>query len=273
MSSALGNRFQQSRVDPQVAGKRGEGLRFEHVSHSFRSRGGSLVSVLDDVEFDVASGEFVCVVGPSGCGKSTLLGLAAGFHRPTQGTIRWRGSAIAKPGPRCGLVFQTPELYPWLTVWDNVMFGPKATGARQQKAQAARDLLKEVGLVGFERHRPHELSGGMQHRVALARTLVTEPGLLLMDEPFAALDAQTRQTMQALLLRIWQHHQRTVLFVTHDIEEATLLADRVVVLSRRPARVREVIDIRLRRPRDPDLIFDAEFVELRRRLRDSVLDR
>jgi NitT/TauT family transport system ATP-binding protein len=221
------------------------------------------VTVLAGVDFEVAEREFVAVMGPSGCGKSTLLNMMAGFQTPTSGELLYRGEPIARPGAERGLVFQSPALYPWMTVLENVLFGPKATGRRVGAHDRARQLLEEVGLEGFEHHRPYELSGGMQHRVALVRTLVNEPDVLLMDEPFAALDAQTRSEMQALLLAVWERHRSSVVFVTHDIEEGLLLADRVVVLTRRPARVREIVTVQMPRPRTYELVLTPEFVELR----------
>jgi NitT/TauT family transport system ATP-binding protein len=198
--------------------------------------------------------------------------MAAGFLRPDAGQTIWRGRRITGPDPARGFVFQKPQLYPWLDVLGNVMFGPRAMGRSRDSRPFAQQLLVEMGLEGFERHRPYELSGGMQHRVALARTLVNDPDLLLMDEPFAALDAQTREEMQALLLEIWERHQRTVLFVTHDIEEGLLLADRVVILSHRPSTVREIIDVPFGRPRSYGVIHEQRFVDLRRRTR-SLLAR
>ena len=175
--------------------------------------------VIESVTFTVGNGEFVAIMGPSGCGKSTLLNIIAGFEAPTRGDIEQGGRRITAPSRDRGMVFQKPALYPWLSVIGNVEFGLRATGRGDNSEERARQMLAEVGLAGFEDHRPYELSGGMQHRVALARTLVNEPGVLLMDEPFAALDAQSRSEMQALLLDIWQRHRPTVLFVTHDIEE------------------------------------------------------
>ncbi len=237
------------------------------VTHGFTHPRRGTTQVLGGVTFDVEEGEFVCLMGPSGCGKSTLLGMAAGFLAPDAGELAWRGAPIARPSPARGFVFQRPQLYPWLDVLGNVLFGPRAMGRGRAAEPAAKQLLEEVGLRGFERHRPYELSGGMQHRVALARTLANDPDLLLMDEPFAALDAQTREEMQALLLGVWQRHKRTVMFVTHDVEEALLLADRVVVLSGRPAHVLETIPVDFPRPRSYELVLEPEFVELRGRVR------
>ncbi|HEX6446014.1 MAG TPA: ABC transporter ATP-binding protein [Streptosporangiales bacterium] len=253
------------------ASERGErGLVLDRLSHGFVHRKAGRREILTDVRLEARPGEFLCVMGPSGCGKSTLLNIAAGFVAPDAGTATWQGRPIRAPGRDRGMVFQKPELYPWLDVWGNVMFGPKATGRGREAGARARELLAEVGLAGFEHYRPYELSGGMQHRVALARTLVNDPELLLMDEPFAALDAQTRQEMQALLLDVWQRHRRTVVFVTHDAEEALLLADRVAILSGRPSTVTDLIDVGFARPRGPELVFADAFVEMRRRIRDLM---
>jgi NitT/TauT family transport system ATP-binding protein len=165
------------------------------------------------------------------------------------------------------MVFQKPQLYPWLNVLDNVLFGPKALGREKEAQPIARELISEVGLEGFERHRPYELSGGMQHRVALARTLVNQPPLLLMDEPFAALDAQTREEMQALLLDVWQRHRCTVVFVTHDLEESLLLSDRVLIMGHRPGSIQDEVPVEFARPREDSLVLDPEFVDMRGRIR------
>ncbi len=245
------------------------GLELEDVSHWFTAKRGN-THVLDGCSFDVREGEFVAVMGPSGCGKSTLIGFTAGFTKPSEGAVRWKGNPVGKPSVDKGVVFQKPSLYPWLDVWGNVMFGPRATGDAGNSEPWARQLLEEVGLDGFERHRPYELSGGMQHRVALVRTMVNDPDLLLMDEPFAALDAQTREDMQELLVRVWERHRRTVMFVTHDIEEGLLLADRIVVLSARPAKVSAVVNVDFPRPRTYEIVMEPRFAELRRHVRELL---
>ncbi len=244
-----------------------DGLRFASLSHWFKGRR-ETTPVLDELTFDVRNGEFVAVMGPSGCGKSTLLGFAAGFTRPSTGVVSWNGEPVTRPSVDKGVVFQKPALYPWLSVWGNIMFGPRVRGKAAEAEGWARELVAEVGLEGFERHRPDQLSGGMQHRVSLARTLVNDPDLLLMDEPFAALDAQTREDMQELLVGVWERHRRTVLFVTHDIEEGLLVADRIVVLSHRPASVTAIIDVDFPRPRSYDVVvLDPRFAEMRHRIR------
>jgi ABC-type nitrate/sulfonate/bicarbonate transport system ATPase subunit len=196
--------------------------------------------------------------------------MVAGFSRPLVGAVLHDGEPITRPDWRRGVVFQSPALYPWLSVQSNVLFGPRVRSRMSGAEGQARALLAEVGLEGFEQHFPYELSGGMRHRVALARTLMNEPELLLMDEPFAALDSQTRETMQGLLLDIWQRHRSTVLFVTHDIEEGLLLADRVVVLSQRPASIMAIIDVNIPRPRQYSTVLEPEFIELRARVRNLL---
>ena len=190
---------------------------------------------LEDINLNVAEREFVAILGPSGCGKSTLLNMVAGFDRPTRGTVRVDGEEIVDPSPRRGVVFQEPALFPWFSVMENVVFGPKTQ--RQPAAdyrRRAAQILEQVGLRGFEASYPAELSGGMRQRVGIARVLIMQPQVLLMDEPFGSLDAQTRMLMQELLLQVWERHHQTVLFITHDIEEALLLADRVCVMTARP---------------------------------------
>ncbi|HWV90329.1 MAG TPA: ABC transporter ATP-binding protein, partial [Burkholderiales bacterium] len=190
-------------------------------------KGERRVLALQDIDLTVAQHEFVAILGPSGCGKSTLLNMVAGFDRPTRGSVKVEEEEIVDPSPRRCVVFQEPALFPWLTVMDNVVFGPK--NRRQPAAEyrpRAAQIIEQVGLRGFEASYPAELSGGMRQRVGIARVLIMEPRVLLMDEPFGSLDAQTRSLMQELLLALWQRHQQTVLFITHDIEEALLLADR-----------------------------------------------
>ncbi len=234
-------------------------ISFAGVSKTFGGR--TLVRALAEVDLDVGEGEFVALLGPSGCGKSTLLNLLAGFEPLTDGALRFDGRAIAKPGPDRGVVFQEASLLPWLTVWENVVFGPKVQGiARSVYEPKALEILKIVGLEAFHDALPVQLSGGMRQRVGIARVLVMEPRALLMDEPFGALDAQTRLSMQQLLLDVWQKLKTTVLFVTHDIDEAILLADRVCVMSARPGRIVRDIPITLARPRSIDALTTPEFI-------------
>jgi NitT/TauT family transport system ATP-binding protein len=217
------------------------------------SRHGQAVRALAEVNLDVRRGEFLSLLGPSGCGKSTFLYMVGGLVPISSGELLMEGSRIVRPGPDRGLVFQEPALFPWMTVADNVMFGLKlkAAGERSEEAIAAivKSMLALVGLEGFERFRPDELSGGMKQRVAIAACLATDPKILLMDEPFGALDAQTRGVMQRELLRLHETSGRTTLFVTHDIREAILLSDRVAVMSARPGTIKEIVDIELPRPR------------------------
>lgn len=208
---------------------------------------------LDNVSLAVRDGEFLCIVGPSGCGKSTLLSLVAGFERPTAGEVRVGGAVVTGPGPDRIVVFQEPALFPWLNVLANVEFGLRLAGVgRRERRERARRYLELVGLGRFERAFVHELSGGMKQRVQLARSLALEPRILLMDEPFAALDAQTRDVLQEELQAIWMRTGTTILFVTHNVREAVLLADRVIVMAASPGRIAREIEVTLEHPRNPD---------------------
>lgn len=228
-------------------------------------KGERRVLALQDIDLAVAPREFVAILGPSGCGKSTLLNMVAGFDRPTRGSVRAAGEEIVQPSPKRAVVFQEPALFPWYSVMENVVFGPKTQGqpAAEYRARAAQ-IIGQVGLKGFEASYPAELSGGMRQRVGIARVLVMEPQVLLMDEPFGSLDAQTRSVMQELLLEVWERHHQTVLFVTHDIEEALLLADRVCVMTARPGRIKKSIQVRIPRPRAIEVTTSPEFNDLRR---------
>jgi NitT/TauT family transport system ATP-binding protein len=224
-------------------------LRVAGLSKVFRRRDDQLL-VFDDVSFDVKAGEFFAIVGPSGCGKTTLLRIVQGLDTPSGGTILLSGQPLTGPGPDRGFVFQHDSLFPWRTVLRNVTFGNELRGTpRAMAARAARAIISLVGLGGFEGHYPHELSGGMRQRVNLARAINNEPDILLMDEPFASLDALTREAMQQELLRIVAETRKTVLFITHQIDEAVLLADRIAVFSARPGRLTCTIDVDLPRPR------------------------
>lgn len=229
--------------------------------------GASVVTALEGYTLDIAEGEFVAVLGPSGCGKSTSLNLLAGFDRATGGRVLLNGKPVAKPGPDRGVVFQNANLLPWLNVWENVVFGPKVKGVPERDyRERAREMLSLVKLDGFEKHLPGQLSGGMQQRASIARALINDPDVLLMDEPFGALDAQTRISMQELLLQIWEQDKRTVMFITHDIDEALLLADRVVIMTGRPGKIREQITVDFPRPRNYQVTALPEFQELKQRL-------
>jgi ABC-type nitrate/sulfonate/bicarbonate transport system ATPase subunit len=223
-------------------------LRLERVSKTYSARSGDICA-LEEIDLQVPDGELICLVGQSGCGKSTLLQIVAGLENPTSGRVYAGGERVKGPDRRRGMVFQGFSLFPWLDVAQNVAFGLKVRGVKDWEERVDR-VLSLVELDGFQRTRPEHLSGGMAQRVALARTLVNEPEVLLLDEPFGALDAFTRMAMQEELVRIWQAERLTTLFVTHDIEEAIYLGDRVVVLSPRPGRIKRVLEVPLPRPRD-----------------------
>jgi NitT/TauT family transport system ATP-binding protein len=242
-------------------------IRAHDVSLVFQAKDREPVTALSNFSLDIAQGEFVSIVGPSGCGKSTFLNIILGLIKPASGKIQLNGVRISGPGQERAMVFQEFGLLPWRTVTANVELGLELKGVpAEQRLARANELIKLVGLRGFERHYPHELSGGMKQRVGLARALATEPEVLLMDEPFAALDAQTRDLMQAELLQIWERTQKTVLFVTHSIEEAAYLSDRVIVMTARPGRTKDVIPIDLPRPRDYEMRLTPEFNEIKLRI-------
>lgn len=218
---------------------------------------------LDNFSLDIAPEEIVSIVGPTGCGKSTAMNLLAGFEHPSSGSISVDGQAVTAPGPNRGVVFQQPSLFPWLTVLSNVVLGIKCRGvAPEEYRPRATRLLEEVGLKGFEQHFPYQLSGGMQQRVQIARALINEPDILLMDEPFAALDYQTRLLMQKLLLRLWAHFKPTILFITHDVGEAIFISDRVIAMTKRPGRVKCVMQVNAPKPRNYDFMSSPEFTRL-----------
>jgi NitT/TauT family transport system ATP-binding protein len=245
-------------------------VRLEGVVVEFAGRAGS-VRAVEQLDLDVPSGQFVAVLGPSGCGKSTLLNVVAGFVSATHGTALLDSAVIARPGADRGVVFQQPTLFPWKTVRQNVALGPRMAGlSADEVTRVTRHFLELVGLGPFAGHYPDALSGGMQQRVGIARALANNPSVLLMDEPFGALDAQTRELMQESLLRIWEHNRTTLLFVTHDIEEAVFLADRVVLMSARPGRIIADIPVRLERPRAASVMDSAEFLGLKRQCRELI---
>jgi len=224
-------------------------LEIRDVSKIFRSKTGTLTA-LDSINLDVREGEFVCLLGPSGCGKSTLLNIIAGLDKPTRGEVRVDGKIVTRTGPDRVMIFQSAALFPWLNVFDNVKFGLNMIGVPKPERQIiARKYLRMVHLAEFEQASVHELSGGMQQRVALARALATDPAVLLMDEPFGALDAQTRDLLHDELQTIWSATRKTILFVTHNVREAVVLGDRVVVFSARPGRIKQIFTIDLPRPR------------------------
>ena len=225
------------------------------------------IDALTRIDTTIQSGEFISIVGPSGCGKTTFLRIVSGLEEATTGEIRLDGRAISKPGSDRGFVFQQDNLLPWRTILQNAMVGPEIGGyASPERLKATKGLLKLVGLEGFEDYYPKQLSGGMRQRVNLARALAIDPEILLMDEPFSALDAQTREIMQTELLRIWEKGRKTVLFVTHQIDEAVFLSDRVFVFARRPGRLQEIIEIDLPRPRPLSIKRTPAFVALVERI-------
>jgi ABC-type nitrate/sulfonate/bicarbonate transport system ATPase subunit len=257
-------------VSPAAARSHGTELVASDVSKRFDADGRTTVA-LDDVSITLRPGEFVSLVGPSGCGKSTLLRLFAGLEAPSAGSIVIGAERVGSPNSRTGVVFQKPALFPWLDVIDNVMFGPRmqGRGGHGLREQAVA-LLAAVGLSGFEHHKVYQLSGGMQHRVSLARVLINRPDLLLMDEPFASLDAQTRLTMQELLLQMWDADRSTVFFITHDVDEALLLSERVVVMTARPGRIKAIYEVGLPRPRDLSVITSDPFTRLKATILESI---
>lgn len=260
-------------VDADYAGARPleeeRHLVLEDVSVIYHGSQGALTA-LEDVNLAMRGGEFVAIVGPSGCGKSTLLRLVSGLRPPSTGRIILAGEPVTGPRPDVGIVFQQPTLLPWKTVLNNVLVPIHALGRRDQDySKKALDLLRLVGIDAFAGSYPKELSGGMQQRVGLARGLIHDPELLLMDEPFAALDAMTRETMMVELQRIWMSAKKSVVFITHSIPEAVFLADRIIVLSHRPGRVYEEVAVELPRPRTMEVMGDARFVALAGHLRST----
>jgi len=247
-------------------------ISIRNLNRVFISAQGEKVHAVKDVNLEVEDlfsaagrdvGEFRVILGPSGCGKSTVLRCIAGLDQPTSGEVLVNGKPVTGPGSDRGMVFQKYTSFPWLTVGDNIAYGLKLKGTPvNERAEMVQKLIKDVGLSGFEKAYPDTLSGGMQQRVAIARTLAVRPGIILMDEPFGALDAQTRSSMQELLLKIWDEGASTVLFVTHDVQEAVYLADRIFIMSSRPGTILEDIPVPFGRPRDPSLKLQPRFREL-----------
>jgi len=238
------------------------------LEKTYATRGRSQVHALAGISVEIAAREFITIVGQSGCGKTTLLKILAGLLQRSAGSVTLRGQSVNEPSRDIGIVFQDPVLLPWRTVFDNVMLPVEVLGLDRARSRGrALDLLALVGLTGFEDKYPHELSGGMRQRVAIARALVHDPSLLLMDEPFGALDAMTREFMNLELLRIWKESGKTIVFITHSIPEAAFLADRVIVMSARPGRIKEIVEVRLPRPRDLDMMASDEFGVYTRRIR------
>jgi len=249
----------------------GSAIRVSEVAHVYESQDGSDVHALADISVEIADRKFIAVVGPSGCGKSTLLRIIAGLIAPTEGSVTIGGTPVIAPREDVGIVFQTPTLLPWATVLVNVLF-PLSLRGRIDSAErsSAESLLRLVGLAGFEHKVPSELSGGMQQRVAICRALVTNPSVLLMDEPFGALDALTREEMSLELLRICERDPKTIYFVTHSVSEAVLLSDEVVVMSSRPGRIVDRVPIALPRPRSFDFVDRSDFLASARRIRAHI---
>jgi NitT/TauT family transport system ATP-binding protein len=248
-------------------------IQGRNVNLTFRPPNRGPVRALQNFDIDIQEGEFLSIVGPSGCGKSTFLNVLLGLIRPDSGDIRMQGAPIAGPSTDRAMVFQEFGLLPWRTVKANVELGLELKGlGAAERARVSEPLIEMVGLAGFDGHFPHELSGGMKQRVGLARALATDPDVLLMDEPFAALDAQTRDLMQVELLRIWQQAKKTVLFVTHQIDEAIYLSDRVMVMTKRPGRAKKIFPIELPRPRDYEMRVTPEFNELKLEIWNELKD-
>jgi NitT/TauT family transport system ATP-binding protein len=262
-SPEVAERFRKIRSRPVV-------LRVKDLYKTFGENGSGHIA-LHNTSLDVHRREFICIIGPSGCGKSTLIRIVAGLEQASGGEILIDGHPVSGPGPDRGMVFQGYTLFPWRTVRDNVMFGLEMRGKERSIAEGeARQWLDMVGLSKFEKAYPHELSGGMKQRVAIARALANEPRILLMDEPFGALDALTRCKMQSYLLQIWRKVEVTILFITHDLEEACFLADRIVVMGTNPGRVVEVIENPIPRPRSTEQLLSPEFIALKHRLDELI---
>ncbi|RMX08688.1 ABC transporter ATP-binding protein [Corticibacter populi] len=250
-------------------------IDLDAVGQVFTSSDGTRITALQGVDLHLRRNEFVSLIGPSGCGKSTILRLISGLLRPTEGLVRIFDYPVTEPRDEIGMVFQKPTLLPWLSVLDNITFPMRHKYGRVSDAehQRARELLAMVGLGDFGHKRPHELSGGMQQRVSIARSLLHDPDILLMDEPFSALDALTRDEMSFELLRIWNERPKTVVFVTHSIQEALLLSDRIVVMSARPGKVDDIIDVPLPRPRNMATLADPVFTQMANDIRMQVFSR
>ncbi|WP_191486896.1 ABC transporter ATP-binding protein [Pseudomonas sp. FEN] len=242
-------------------------LRVDNVSLRYKTPSGGTFTALEQVSFEVPDQQFAVLVGPSGCGKSSLLYLTAGLAEPSAGDIYVGGQLVDGPGADRGMVFQSYTLFPWLTVRKNIEFGLKRRGiAAAERRETVDYYLNEVGLLKFADNYSKQLSGGMMQRVAIARALANDPQILLMDEPFGALDSQTRLQMQQLLLKVWEHSKKTVLFVTHDIDEAILLGDRIFVMGARPGRIKQVLDVPIGRPRNLDMVMEPTFIRMKREI-------
>jgi NitT/TauT family transport system ATP-binding protein len=263
-------------VSPAPAAQAAEApvrIRFENVSVDFPTSHGPM-RVLDDVSFEIRNGEFVSIIGPSGCGKTTMMNIVGGFVEPTAGRVLLDGKPVKAPGPDRGVIFQEYGVFPWLTVRQNIEFGLKLSASKVNAAQREEIVaryMKLMGLADFANHFPKHLSGGMRQRLAIARAYAVRPEFLLMDEPFGALDAQTRSAMQDLLLQVLQSEGKTVMLITHSVEEAIYLSSRIIVVTARPARIRTIIDVPFGYPRAEDVHEDPRFGELRAHIRDLVM--
>jgi NitT/TauT family transport system ATP-binding protein len=247
--------------------------QFDHVSLTFDTPKGKL-HVVEDVSYDIYDGDFIAVIGPSGCGKTTMMSMLAGFQKPTSGKVLFDGQPVAGPGPERGVIFQEYGVFPWLTVKQNIAFGLQLKAnrvAQAEREQICEHYLSLMGLSDFANSYPKHLSGGMRQRLAIARAYAVKPQFLLMDEPFGALDAQTRANMQNLLLKVLATEGKTVMLITHSVEEAIFLASRIVVVTARPARIKQIIEVPFAYPRDDSLQERAEFVELRSHIRELVM--
>lgn len=245
-------------------------VRIDNVRKVFKTRNGDMVA-LNGVSLDIHDNEFVCVVGPSGCGKSTLLNIIAGLSEPTDGKVYCDGKEVTGTGTERGVVFQQYALFPWLTVKKNVKFALEMRGIKGERAdKEAMKYLDMVDLTGFADHYPKELSGGMKQRVAIARAYAAEPEVLLMDEPFGALDAQTRTQLQTELLHTWENQKKTCFFITHDVDEAIILSQKVIIMSARPGRIKDIVDINIPYPRTQETKMTSEFIELKNRIWSQV---
>ena len=249
-------------------------IRFDHVSVDFPGATGPM-RVVDDVSFEIRNGDFVSIIGPSGCGKTTMMSMLAGFVKPASGNVLLDGKPVEGPGPERGVIFQEYGVFPWLTVEENIAFGLKLAANRvpeKERREICERYMRLMGLTDFARAYPKTLSGGMRQRLAIARAYAVKPQFLLMDEPFGALDAQTRSNMQNLLLRVLSSEGKTVMLITHSVEEAIYLASRIVVVTARPARIKEIIDVPFTYPRDESIQERLEFGELRSHIRELVMN-
>ena len=238
-------------------------IEIKNINKSFKSKKNEKLSVLEDINLEINDGEFVCLLGPSGCGKTTLLRLIAGLDHPTSGEIIADGEVVEKPSGDRAVIFQQYSLFPWLTVLDNVIFGLEMTNkdSKEENIAAAERYLESVGLIDFKDSYPHELSGGMKQRVAIIRSLLNHSPILLMDEPFSALDMQNRHKLQEQLIGVWKRFKNTIVFVTHDVDEAVYLADKIVILDKNPGKIREIVDVDIERPRKRESVEFLTFQE------------